>query len=368
MATSNSNTNQDASQRTDLKLLVVSIPALNEAATIKQVIERIPTHVDGIETVRTIVVDDGSTDNTTQLAEAAGAIVVQHPRNLGVGAAFATGIDHALRCGADIIVNMDADGQFRPEDIPDLIAPILNDSYDFVSCTRFADPANIPTMPWIKLWGNRMMCRLINLITGSGTRFTDVACGFRAYSRDTALQLNLFGCFTYTQETFIDLAAKRVAMTEVPLVVRGVREHGESRVASNLFRYALNASVIILRAFRDWQPLLFFGGIALVFLLMGMGLLSFVGCWWLATSRTAPWTSLITLGGTSSVMGIAFAVLALVADQIGRIRKIQERLLYLQRRQDPSTPTIASSKRRTESEDFSDQSSTDQRRQVGDGL
>ncbi|MCG8586544.1 MAG: glycosyltransferase family 2 protein [Pirellulales bacterium] len=312
------------------RCLVVVLPALNESATIRQVLERIPRHIDGIDAIQTVVVDDGSTDDTAELAEAAGAVVVRHPHNLGVGAAFASGLDEALGLGADVIVNMDADGQFRPEDIPALIDPILRKGYGFVTCTRFADAGKVPEMPWIKIWGNRMMCRLVNAIT-QGPKFTDVSCGFRAYSRETALRLNLFGSFTYTQETFIDLAAKRVAMTEVPLVVRGVREHGKSRVASNLLRYALNASAIILRAFRDWRPLTFFGGIALVFLLIGTAMVSFVGCWWLATSRTAPWTSLITLGATNVVLGIVFGVLALVADQIGRVRSIQERLLYLQR-------------------------------------
>jgi hypothetical protein len=232
-----------------------------------------------------------------------------------------------------VIVNMDGDGQFRPEDIPALIRPIVEEGYGFVTCTRFADPEKLPEMPRIKLWGNRMMCRLVGAITG-GPRFTDVSCGFRAYSRDTALRLNLFGAFTYTQETFIDLAAKRIAMTEVPLTVRGEREYGQSRVAGNLWRYAFHTSAILLRALRDWKPLLFFGVIAACFLSLGLALLSFVACWWMTTSHTSPWTSLINLGGASVVMGIAFVVLALIADQIGRSRKIQEEILYFERSRD----------------------------------
>lgn len=312
------------------KKLVVILPALNESATIVDVIQRIPRSIMGITAVEMIVVDDGSTDTTSHLARQCGAEVVRHPTNLGVGAAFASGIEAALHRGADVIVNMDADGQFRPEDIPELIAPIVRDGFGFVTCTRFADRDKLPQMPAIKLWGNRMMCRLINAITG-GPKFTDVSCGFRAYSRDTALKLNLFGRFTYTQESFIDLAAKGIAMTEVPLVVRGEREHGQSRVASNLWRYGFRGLTIILRALRDWRPLLFFGSIALLFLIAGIALVGFVGCVWLLTGRTSPWTSLITIGGVSLVMGVAFAVLSLVADQIGRVRQIQETLLYQQR-------------------------------------
>jgi glycosyltransferase involved in cell wall biosynthesis len=313
------------------KRLVVILPAWNETATIAEVIDKIPREIAGVRDVLVVVVDDGSTDQTAALAEAAGAVVVRHPRNFGVGAAFTTGIDHALRLGADIIVNMDADGQFRPQDIPKLIDPITTGGFGFVTCTRFGDPEQVPDMPRMKRLGNALMCRLINAITG-GPGFTDVACGFRAYSRDTALRLNLYGSFTYTQESLIDLVAKNVAMTEVPLVVRGVREHGTSRVARSLWRYGFRSLTIILRALRDWRPLAFFGSIAIAFLLMGIALVGFVGWWWLATSQTSPWTSLITLGGVSSVMGIVFAVLALIADQIGRGRRIQEQLLYLERR------------------------------------
>ncbi len=323
--------NTEFSENDTALCLVVIVPALNEQATIGEIIRRIPREIDAVTDVEVVVVDDGSTDQTAQLAREAGATVIRHPRNLGVGAAFQTGVDAALTIEADLIVNMDADGQFRPEDIPTLIRPILEEGYGFVTCTRFADENNLPEMPRIKLWGNRMMCRLVGAVTG-GPRFTDVSCGFRAYSRDTALRLNLFGAFTYTQESFIDLAAKNVSMTEVSLVVRGEREHGQSRVASNLWRYGFRTLTIILRALRDWRPLLFFGSIAVLFLTLGAAQLGFVSCWWLATSKTAPWTSLITLGGISTVMGIAFAVLALIADQIGRGRKIQEELLYHERR------------------------------------
>ena len=110
----------------------------------------------------------------------------------------------------------------------------------------------------IKKWGNRMMCRIVNKITWN-SRYTDVSCGFRAYSRDTAMRMTLFGDFTYTQETFINLVAKGAHIVEVPLQVQGVREVGKSRVAGNLWRYGRNCMLIILRAARDVRPLAFFG-------------------------------------------------------------------------------------------------------------
>ncbi len=312
--------------------LVVVLPALNEEATVVEVITAVPRRLAGFGRVTVVVVDDGSWDQTADLAESAGAIVVRHPCNRGVGAALATGIDRALSIGADLIVSMDSDGQFNAADIPKLIRPILEDGYGFVTCTRFGGQHSMAAMPWAKRWGNRMMCRIVNAIVRGGG-FTDVSCGFRAYSRDVALRLVLFGRFTYTQETFIDLAAKDIPMTEVPLPVRPVREHGKSRVASSLLRYGIRASLILFRSMRDTRPLVFFGMLALLFLALGLALFGFVTLWWLYTGHTSPWTSLLTLATSASVVGVSSGVMALVADQIGRGRKLLEEALYYQRRQ-----------------------------------
>jgi len=311
--------------------LVVVLPALNEEATIAEVIHRIPRQVEGVGRVEVVVVDDGSTDRTAELACAAGAHVVSHWENRGVGAAFATGLHTALQLGADIIVNMDSDGQFSPEDIPSLVRPIIKQDYGFVTCTRFGNPDFVPQMPRIKRWGNRVMCRLVNWIIW-GAKFTDVSCGFRAYSRETALRMTLFGPFTYTHESFIDLAAKGVRMTEVPLRVRGVRQHGQSRVAGNLWKYARQTLPIILRAMRDIRPLVFFGLPALLFVVVGALQVLFVAGWWLATGKTSPWTSMITVGGTCVIVGILLSSVALLADQLRRVRAIQEEVLYIQRK------------------------------------
>jgi glycosyltransferase involved in cell wall biosynthesis len=314
-----------------MKLIVV-IPALNEEATIAGVIGRIPVAIEGISDIDIVVIDDGSNDRTAELAAQAGAIVIRHPFNRGVGAAFQTGIESALRLGADLIVNMDGDGQFSPEDIPALIAPLLRKEAEFASCTRFADPDHLPRMPAVKLWGNRMMVRLVRLLVGRRFQFTDVSCGFRAYTRETALKLILFGNFTYTQETFISLASKSVAMTEVPLVVRGEREFGQSRVARSLVRYALQTSSILLRAVRDTRPLLFFGSVALATELLGWLLGLAVFAWWLRTGHTSPYQSVLIGSATFIVIGGLFGVLALIADMQGRSRRIQEQILYLTKR------------------------------------
>lgn len=311
--------------------LVIIIPALNEEATIARVISGIPERMAGISQVQKIVIDDGSTDRTAELARQGDARVVSHPENRGVGAAFATGIEAALEAGADLIVNMDGDGQFDPAGIPELIQPILEGRADFVTCTRFLKRELVPAMPLIKRWGNRWMSIIINAATGR--RFSDVSCGFRAYTRDAALRLNLFGNFTYTQETFLDLAAKGVRMAEVPLPVRGEREFGNSRVANSISNYALRAGSIILLSLRDTRPLVFFGLIGLFILALGGGGAAFLFIHYLQHHQTSPYQSLVTVSALFLIVGFLLIVLALVADMLGRIRRNQEEMLYLARKQ-----------------------------------
>lgn len=314
-----------------MKLTVV-IPCFNEAATIADVIRKIPRNIDHVSTLRIVVVDDGSSDQTAEIAEASGAIVVSHQVNRGVGAAFATGIDSALSHGADIIVNMDGDGQFNPADIPELIVPIVAGNADFVTCTRFGKKEFEPVMPTIKRRGNAFMCWLINAIISEGP-FTDVSCGFRAYSRQTALKLNLHGDFTYTQESFIDLAGKNTRMVEVPLKVRGVREFGQSRVASNLWRYGTRSSMIILRALRDTKPLSVFGSLACILFFLGLLLGAAVVVWWAVTGRTHPFRSVLYGSSTALIMAFVIGVMSLLADMTGRLRKTQEKILTYMKEQ-----------------------------------
>lgn len=319
--------------------LVVTIPALNEEKTIAQVVRGVPRDIAGIDETEVIVVNDGSTDSTAAEASEAGATVITLPGGGGLGMVFRTGFEHAMRRGADIIVNIDGDGQFNPGDIPALIRPILEDRADFVTCSRFSDPALRPQMPVVKYYGNGVVTRIINWVCG-GTRFTDVSCGFRAFNREAAYRLTLFGRFTYTQETFIDLFSKGLRIVEVPLKVRGTREHGKSRVARSIVKYASNSLPIILRAMRDIQPLKFFGGIALFLGMIGMMGGSFMLGWYLWKHRTTPFTSLIPVAGVFTTLGFLLGVMALLADMLGRHRRITEELLYLARRRAYQTPRL----------------------------
>lgn len=312
--------------------LVVMIPAYNEEKTIGDVVSRVPRQMAGFTSVDVLVINDRSTDRTAELARQAGATVVSLVRRNGLGVVFRTGIQRAIRRGASVIVNIDGDGQFAPEDIETLIDPIRAGNADFVTCTRFADPDNLPDMPRVKYMGNQMVVWLINRICGSHARFTDVSCGFRAFSREAAYRLTLFGNFTYTQEVFIDLFRKGMRIHEVPLKVRGQREHGKSRVASNVLTYGIHSLMIMLRTVRDVKPLKFFGAIGSILLLLGTGCGSFLFAWWLSTGRTSPFTSLVAVSGVLVTLAFLLLVLGLLADMIGRHRQISEELLYLARK------------------------------------
>lgn len=308
--------------------LCIIIPALNEEQSIGDVIRRIQAVALPPEiTERTVVVvDDGSRDRTAEISAGLGAVVARHAVNRGVGKAFQTGIERALALGADLIVNIDADGQFNPDDIPALIAPVVGGRAGFATASRFKDPALVPVMPAVKRWGNAQMSRLVSFI--SGKTFYDVSCGFRAYSRETALRLNLWGTFTYTQETFLFLCAREITIEEVPIRVRGVREIGESRVASNLWVYARKTSSIIFHAYRDFWPMRFFSILGTVGGIPGLAFLAFLFGHWFCTGSFSPhiWTGFV--GGSLIFFSLFCFLTGLLGGMLKRIRLNQEEILY----------------------------------------
>jgi glycosyltransferase involved in cell wall biosynthesis len=314
--------------RESLRLLV-ALPALDEEATVASVIEAVPRRIDGVASIEVLVIDDGSRDRTAERAAEAGARVIRHPVSRGVGAAFHSALAYGIEHGADLIVSIDADGQFDAADIPALIAPVLEGRADFSTASRFKDPALVPEMPWVRLWGNRMMSRLISRLAGE--RFHDVSCGMRCYGRRAALQLHLLARFTYTQEVFLNLSFKQLRIVEVPLRVRGEREHGESRVAASLWRYGLRTAQIIFRCYRDYQPMRFFGGVALALLLPAIGLGGFLLLHYVETGELSPhkWAGF----GAIALTALALLMLqtGIIGDMLNRHRVYLEELLFRQR-------------------------------------
>jgi glycosyltransferase involved in cell wall biosynthesis len=306
--------------------LVVQIPALNEEITIADVIKRIPKQFDGVDEIQVLVVDDGSTDKTVQFAKEVGAIVVSHETCKGVGAAFRTGVSKSSELNADVIVTIDADGQFDPTDISKVIAPIINGSADFVTASRFMDEDLAPIMPKAKRFGNDMIaCWLSSMIK---KKFFDVSCGFRAYSRNAYLRLMLLGDFTYTHETFLTLAFNRLRIEEIPVKIRGVREHGKSRVASNLFNYGWRAATIILKTYRDYRPLKFFGMLSVIAFLISVCFFGFLMSVKISTGMFTPhkWSGVVGLLFLIGAFSLFF--IGMVADMLDRIRVAQDETLF----------------------------------------
>ena len=312
-----------------LKRLLVALPALDEAATIACVVSAVPQEIPGIDEISILVVDDGSSDDTGLLAEKAGAHVIRHVRSTGVGAAFRTALNHALEMDVDVLVTIDADGQFDPRDILLLARPVIDGECDFASASRFKDPSLTPRMPWIKRWGNRQMSRLISRLTQQ--QFFDVSCGMRCYDRRAMLNLNLMGAYTYTQEVFLNLAFKRLRIVEVPIAVRGVRQYGKSRVVDSLWGYGFRALKIIMAAYRDYNPMRFFGGIACATFVPAVLLAMFLGFHYLHSGSFSPhkWA-----GFASVVLGLLSILLThigLIGDMLNRHRVYLEELLFYSR-------------------------------------
>lgn len=304
--------------------LTIYMPALNEEEGISEVIKSLPKEIEGIEEVKVLVVDDGSTDDTAKIAKESGADVASHGSNKGVGSAFQSAVQYALENGVDILVSIDADRQFNSDQIPHIIQPILNKEADMVTGNRFEK--GIPeNMPKSKYWGNEQMSNLISLI--SGQKFRDVSCGFRAYNREALLRLNLFGAFTYTQESILDMVFKGLRVVEFPVDVIYFKER-KSRVAGSIVKYAFRTSNIILSTLRDYKPMVFFGGMGGISLVIGLIFETFMFINYLITGAFTPYKSFGFIGLGFLIVGLLLVIVGLLANMFNRVRENQEKILY----------------------------------------
>ena len=215
------------------------IPAFNEGRSIGDVVRKVGNRVDKV-----VVINDFSSDKTPLIAKYLGATVLNHSKNMGVGAAMQTGINYSKATKPDIVVTLDGDGQHRPEDIPRIIQPILSGEADLVLGSRFLQ--GNPDMPVIRLLGNKFFTSLIRFLTGA--KLTDTQTGFRALNLKALANLDLKANYTYVQEMIIDLHVKGFKIVEVPITALP-RKHGSSKVALNVFKYTLRALSIIIYAY-----------------------------------------------------------------------------------------------------------------------
>jgi glycosyltransferase involved in cell wall biosynthesis len=319
-----------APERRDLDGLVrlgVVIPALNEEATIADVIASVPRQIPGIAIVDVVVVDDGSTDGTRVRSLAAGAdVIARHPRQQGLAASFRDGVREALRRGATVVVNLDADGQHDPALIPRLVGPILAGEADLVLGVR--PLAEDRQMSSVRRYGN---------IAGSwmarrtlGMSITDATTGFRAFSREALLRLNITSDYTYTLETLIEAARKRLAVAEVRVPVRP-RLVGESRMTRSVTRYVSTAGGQAARGLLRNRLVALLGQAAFLATLLALALTSkfLWGYRMDGAGRHLPALLAAILFATT---GAALFVARLIADGIETTRRLLEDALYSIRR------------------------------------
>jgi glycosyltransferase involved in cell wall biosynthesis len=303
--------------------LIITIPAYNEEQTITKVIEEIPQSIPYIDEIQILVIDDGSTDKTADAAMLAGAdTIVAHKHNMGLAKTFRDGLNKALEMGADIIVNTDADFQYNGTEIPKLIAPIVEGRADIVLGDRQID--HLDHMPRGNLWGNKLATKVVRLVTRLPIK--DAQTGFRAFSRDAALTMNLTGDYTYTQETIIQAANKNLIIEQIPVEFR--RREGKSRLISSIFRYAQAAGVTIFRSFGAYHPFVIFSTIGLGCIILGLIFGFKVIHQFLTTGMVTPYLPSALLTTVLITVGCLAILFGLLADMIRSQRMLAEEILY----------------------------------------
>ena len=303
--------------------IIITIPAYNEEETIGKVINEIPRRIDGIDRIEVLVINDGSIDNTVEVARKAGADkIISHKKNLGLGISFRDGLEEALKMGADIIVNIDADFQYNAKEIPELIEPIINGKADMVLGDRQIN--TLDHMPIGKKLGNKLATWVTRQVTGLPIR--DAQTGFRAFSREAALRMNLTGNYTYVQETLIQAANKNLTVEQIPIEFR--RREGESRLISSLFGYAKSAGNTIIRSYRDYHPFRVFTAIGGAIILIGLIFGFRVLIHYFATGMVTPYLPSAVLATVLIVVGLQVIVLGLLADTLKTQRMLEEEILY----------------------------------------
>src|SRR3989338_5663871 len=243
--------------------VIITIPAYNEEKTIGRLVADIMKAMSQTNyNYRILVLDDGSKDRTAEVSRKAGAIVYSLPKNYGLAETFKTEIEKCLELKADIIVHIDADRQYQANEIPKLLAEIKK-GYDLVLGSRFK--GKIEEMPLIKRFGNRAFSRVISQITGM--EISDAQTGFRAFTKEVAKEISITSNHTYTQEQIIRAVKHKFRIKEVPIYF--AKRHDESRLISNPLSYAARAWINIIRIYRDYEPLKFFGIVGTLILLIG---------------------------------------------------------------------------------------------------
>lgn len=301
--------------------LIVQIPCLNEEDTLPETVAAIPRRIDGIASVEILVIDDGSTDRTVEVARALGVDhIVSLTSNRGLAVAFRTGLDACLKAGADIIVNTDGDNQYAGADIARLVRPILDGRADIVVGDRQTSQIGhfSPAKKLLQWFGSGVVRWL------SGTNVPDAVSGFRAISRDAALRLNIVSGFSYTIEMLIQAGRKGLTVVSVPIATNKVLR--PSRLFKSIPDFVLRSLTTMLRIYLMYRPLRTFASIGLVLAVIGLlPILRFL--YYYAIGDGAGHNQSLILGGALVIIAAICFVIGLLADLIGFNRQLLEMLL-----------------------------------------
>jgi glycosyltransferase involved in cell wall biosynthesis len=301
--------------------LIVQIPCLNEEAALPETLRAIPRSIPGIDTVEVLVIDDGSTDRTSEAARSGGADhVVRFARRKGLAAAFMAGLDASLRLGADVIVNTDADNQYPAQDIPRLLAPILAGEADMVVGDRGVH--DVAHFSWTKRRLQTLGSWMVSKV--AGTSVPDSTSGFRALNREAALRINIVSEFSYTLESIIQAGKKRVAVAHLPIEARETRP---SRLFGSTWEYVKRSGATILRIYAMYEPLKVF--LLLGSALLGAGLilgLRYAWYWWLGDITGHVQSAILSV--LLLILGFQTLQWGIMADLIASNRKLLEDVLY----------------------------------------
>jgi glycosyltransferase involved in cell wall biosynthesis len=304
--------------------LIIQIPCYNEGETLGITLDALPRAVPGIERVEWLIVDDGSTDATAEVARRHGVDhIVRLPVNQGLARAFMAGITQSLAADADIIVNTDADNQYCAADIPKLIQPILEGRASMVIGARAI--ANIDHFSPQKKFLQRLGSWVVRV--ASGTQVPDAPSGFRAFAREAAMQLNVFDTHTYTLETIIQAGRRGIPIVSVP--IRTNPDLRPSRLIRSLPGYVLRSAVTILRSFATYKPLRFFAGIGILLSAAGL-VLALRYVYLILIGEGAGHVQSVVLSALLMGMGVFTGLIGVVADLIAVNRQLMEKLLVQQ--------------------------------------
>lgn len=310
-------------------LLIIQIPCLNEERTLPGTVADLPRSVEGFDRVEWLVIDDGSTDQTCEVARELGVDhVVSHGWNRGLAAAYMTGLDHSLRLGADVIVNTDADNQYQASGIPALTAPVLSGEADLVVGERPIE--QIDEFSRLKKFLQRLGTKVVRAF--SGTEVRDAASGFRAVSREAALRLRVYGRYTYTMETLVQAGWEGLRVVSVPVGVNPKTR--ESRLVRSIPRYVFRSATTIVRTFALYKPFRFFMVLGVPFFALGLVLVTRWFAYFLLSDSYSSRLPSLFLGLGAILLAVQVWVVAFVADLMAANRRLASEQLVRQRRAD----------------------------------